>query len=430
MNLINFMIFVHCRIKPWWALNVLEALIQKEIRSWQTIDAIFTMYSDRDYLEVINYKWWVISWWWDNLELKTQNLKLPIITALPRWLNTLFRRADDTKPRGISSIIDYRNLMPLFPELMEVLSWKLRNFTPKKPHPRSFSWQRRMTTRTRAPLWEERGWGEVCISSYAVAKNIKIPAGRHSTIYFHQPMHYIWTLYDAYVWSMRGRKKKLYELITPRLRRRDAKPRSYDTIYANSESTKKQIKKIYFPLLSPQIEVIHPPIAEAFFHESVVTKPDNYFFYINRLTKLFKHLDRIILLCNKYKVPLIIAGDGPDKAYLQSIAWSTITFVWWVSNIEDKIALIKKSRWVLNIAHESFGIVTAEALLLWVPVFGYEGGATPELVDTKSGILTPSVEVDQMSPYFEQFLMKEWDRQVIQDHARKLLTKKQEFWKI
>ena len=119
---------------------------------------------------------------------------------------------------------------------------------------------------------------------------------------------------------MTGLKKKIYEFITPKLRRRDEKPRSYDIIYTNSESTKKQIKKIYFPLLSPQIEVIHPPIEPSFFHETIVTKADNYFFYINRLTKLFKHLDRIILLCNKYKVPLIIAGDGPDKAYLQSLA--------------------------------------------------------------------------------------------------------------
>jgi glycosyltransferase involved in cell wall biosynthesis len=119
---------------------------------------------------------------------------------------------------------------------------------------------------------------------------------------------------------MKGRKKKMYQYITPRLRRRDAKPRSYDTIYTNSASTKKQIKKIYFPLLSPQIEVIHPPIEASFFHETIVTKPDNYFFYINRLTRLFKHLDKIILLCNRYKVPLIIAGDGPDKVYLQSIA--------------------------------------------------------------------------------------------------------------
>jgi hypothetical protein len=34
-----------------------------------------------------------------------------------------------------------------------------------------------------------------------------------------------------------------------------------------------------------------------------------------------------------------------------------------------------------------------------------------------------------MSPHFEQFLMKEWDRQAIQDHARDLLAQKQLFWK-
>lgn len=400
-DLFSMLFFVHCRIKPGGALNVLESLIQKEFAHWLSVDAIFTMYSDREFL---------------NIQYKDSTKKIPIITALPCWLNRLFRRADEKKPLLISSLIDYRNLMPLFPELMEILSWKLEYMSKKLISDKQTN--------------KKKLENKIIISSYAVAKNIHIPDWYQSTIYFHQPMHYIWTLYDAYVWSMTGWKKKLYQYITPRLRRRDAKPRSYDIIYANSESTKKQIKKIYFPLLSPQIEVIHPPIEPSFFHETIMTKPDNYFFYINRLTKLFKHLDRIILLCNKYKVPLIIAGDGPDKAYLQSLAWPTITFVWWVSNIEDKISLIKKSRGILNIAHESFGIVTAEALLLWVPVFGYDGWATPELVDTKSGILSPSVEVDAMSPYFEKFLMKEWDRQYIQDHARKLLTKKQEFWKI
>lgn len=420
------MIFVHCRIKPGGALNVLEALIEKELRHWQSVDAIFTIYSDRKELEVESLEWRVVS--------------IPIVTALPRRLNQIFHRVDKKHPPILSYFLDYRNLMPFFPELMEVLSWKLKKYIHDFVIPsvveESFidnnkrSFTARVSFQGDSASLHSRWQTEkkIVISSYAVAKNIKIPDWYHTTIYFHQPMHYIWTLYDAYVWSMSGRKKKLYTFITPRLRRWDTKTRQYDIIYANSESTKKQIKDIYFPLLSPHIEVIHPPIAEQFFHESVVTKPDNYYFYINRLTKLFKHLDRIILLCNKYKVPLIIAGDWPDKAYLQSIAWPTITFVGRVSNIEDKIALIKKSKGILNVAHESFGIVTAEALLLWVPIFWYEGGATPELVDKKSGILTPSVEVDKMSPYFEQFLMTEFDRQSIQDRARQLLTKKQEFW--
>lgn len=384
------MFFVHCRIKPWWALNVLESLMMKEIKSWKKIDALLTIYSDREVF---------------ILKDENTSYKIPIITALPKFLNKIFLWSDIKKPFLISSIIDYRNLMPFFPELMEILSWKLEYLVRKY----------------------KKSDDRIIISSYAVAKNIIIPNGYHSTIYFHQPMHYIWTLYDAYVWSMHWWKKKLYQFITPRLRRRDSKPRLYDVIYANSESTKQQIKKFYFPLLSPKIEIIHPPIAEQFFHESVVNKPDNYFFYINRLTKLFKHLDRIILLCNKYNIPLLIAWDGPDKAYLQSIAWPTITFVWRIKDINDKITLMKKSRWVLNIAHESFGIVTAEALLLWVPVFGYNGWATPELVDKKSWILVPSIDVNDMSPYFEEFVMMDFDRQQIQNNAMKLLMKKQEF---
>lgn len=115
-------------------------------------------------------------------------------------------------------------------------------------------------------------------------------------------------------------------------------------MYANSESTKQQIQKIYFPNQNVEIQVIHPPIDEAFFYEPVVTVPDNYFFYINRLTKMFKHLDKIIHLCNEYKIPLIIAGDGPDKLELMKIAGPTITFVGWVSDEQTKISLMKKSR--------------------------------------------------------------------------------------
>ena len=79
---------------------------------------------------------------------------------------------------------------------------------------------------------------------------------------------------------------------------------------------------------------------------------------------------------------------------------------------------MKKSRGVLNIAHESFGIVTAEALLLGVPVFGYNGGATPELVDTESGLLVNTLEKKELSDQFQSFITTNYDRQAIQDRAR------------
>lgn len=128
---------------------------------------MFTLYSDRETLEV---------------QCDNGCVSIPIITALPQWLNRLFVWADMKKPRLISYFVDYRNLMPIFPILMRWLSKKLQH-----------------------KLQFENA--NILISSYAVAKNIDIPDGIYREIYFHQPMHYIWTLYDEYVSHMSGRKQ-------------------------------------------------------------------------------------------------------------------------------------------------------------------------------------------------------------------------------
>ena len=385
------MFVVHCRVKPWGALQVLEALILKKLHAWQSVDALFTLYSDRDVLRL------------------SPEREIPIVTALPCWLNRLFRRSDRNNPRYISSIIDYRNLMPFFPLLMKVLSYKLQK-----------RYQNLLANDHKL---------HVLISSYAVAKNIDLPANTSSEIFFHQPMHYIRPLYDEYVTAMKGRKQRLYIRITPYLRRRDSKRRTYDSIYANSESTKQQISTIYH-LDSSKITVLHCPIDPQFFDHAAVTVPDNYFFYINRLTKLFKNLDKIILMCNHFQINLLIAWDGPDKEYLMSIAGPTITFLWRISDKNTKMQLISRARGVINIAHESFGIVTAEALLLWVPVFGYAHGASPELIDQKSWILTDSIVSETMYPLFQEFVERDFDREEIQLRARTLLSEKQKFWRV
>lgn len=358
------------------------------MKSWQTLKAVYTLYSDRTQLEIETEDWTVIT--------------IPIVSALPSRLNSFFARVDKKKPAILIYFFDYRNLFVFYPRLMKILSWKLQKALNKQP-------------------------GDVLISSYAVAKNITVPEEVFKEIYFHQPMHYIWPLYKEYIWYMSWWKKYLYKKVTPWLRRRDTRPRHYDLMYANSQSTKTQIQNLYFPDKKVDIRVVNPPIDPQFFHEDVVMSPKNYFFYINRLTKRFKHLDKIIKLCNKYKIPLIIAGDGPDKHELMALAGDTITFVGWVSDVSTKIDLIKNSRGVFNIAHESFGIVTAEALLLWIPIFWLNGGATPELVDKESSVLTPSLEQVELEQSFQEFVDKQFDRQAIQTRARKLLQPWQAF---
>jgi len=125
------MFVVHCRVKPGGALNVLEALIIKNIRHGQSVDVIFTLYSDRKYLEVGASPQSLQSRF-THTELYSRGvtpihsfIQIPIVTALPNWLNRFFVRVDRTKPPVLHYLFDYRNLMPFFPVLMKVLSWKL-----------------------------------------------------------------------------------------------------------------------------------------------------------------------------------------------------------------------------------------------------------------------------------------------------------------
>jgi glycosyltransferase involved in cell wall biosynthesis len=132
-------------------------------------------------------------------------------------------------------------------------------------------------------------------------------------------MQYIWTLYDDYVSSLSAWKQQLFKRVTPRLRHRDQKDRTFDHIMTNSYATQELCHTVY-GRRKKAMKVVYPPLDPRFFTETTTLSPDKYFIYIGRLSIFAKHLDVIINLCNLYKVQLLIAGDGPDKEYLMSIA--------------------------------------------------------------------------------------------------------------
>jgi glycosyltransferase involved in cell wall biosynthesis len=96
-------------------------------------------------------------------------------------------------------------------------------------------------------------------------------------------------------------------------------------------------------------------------------------------------------------------GDGPDREQLQALAWPTITFLWSRDHAE-KYEILSKARGLINLTKESCGIVTMEALTLWVPVFGYNAGGTAELVTHgKNGRLVDSKDHQGLMEEFENF---------------------------
>ena len=359
-------VFVNCWIMPWWVLNVFQDMIEKEEYSEAKV---FTLFSDRS-------------------EISAWEKKLQVIKALPKRLNKIFLYFSKHKIKILSSLFDYRNLMMIYPLCMGVLSRKIRKYNPD----------------------------EIIISSFAIAKNITVPNIKKK-LYLHSPMQYIWSHYDEYIHKLSWFKLALFKAITPRLRRRDKRFTQFDEVEFNSQYTAKLAKELYWI----SWKVVYPKIDSVFHCTKVILQPNNYYIYVWRTVKFVKEVDKIIKLFNEVKEPLLIMWSGPDEMYLKSIAWDNVIFIGWINNPDEKMEIISESKWLVNITKESFWICTMEALLCWVPVFGFNDGASVELVDSVSWMLVPDKNHETLVSNFKKFANKEWDREQIQKRARGLI---------
>ena len=364
--------FVHCRIQPWWALAVFKDLIDEQKNIEQA--KVFTLFSDSE-------------------KLKTEKHNIEIVTALPKRINNFFLWCSTHKIPLLSRLFDYRNLMFFYPNLMKILSHKIKK---RKPD-------------------------HITISSFAIAKNITPISGIPMTLYLHSPMQYIRTHYDEYKEKLTGIKGKLFKRIVPKLRTRDLKFTKFDKVFANSKYTANEAEKLYG---MTNIQIKYPRIPNKFFIPAIHEIPSEYYLYVGRLVTFVRETDKIIKLCNELKFPLIIMGSGPDEIYLKSIAGPSIIFIGWIQDIDEKIKIISQAKWLINLTKESYGIGTVEALLMGVPVFGYSGWATAELVDKDSGILIEDKKHHTIVEWFKKFMSAQRDRKMIASKVRIKLKNK------
>lgn len=94
----------------------------------------------------------------------------------------------------------------------------------------------------------------------------------------------------------------------------------------------------------------------------------------------------------------------------------------YIADVETKKDLIRKSKGLINLAFESAGMTTLEAMLCGVPVFGYSKGGTAELVDPESGVLNDSKKIDDLLVKFREFQMKDWDVEAIRERALEVVN--------
>ena len=223
------------------------------------------------------------------------------------------------------------------------------------------------------------GYDLVVSSSSAWAQGVIPAPGAVHVCYSHNPFRYAWN----------DRDRTLAERPDPvsraALRRLFHRWRQWDWIAAqrvdhyvsNSRITQSRIRS-YF---GRESAIVHPPVETARFEPG---SPDGYYLVLSELMP-HKRIDMAVHAFNRLRLPLVIAGDGPDLRRLRRMAGPTVTFAGRVSD-EHVARLLQGTRALIVTATEEFGIAAVEAQAAGRPVISVAaGGALETVVDGVTG---------------------------------------------
>ena len=255
------------------------------------------------------------------------------------------------------------------------------------------------------------GYPLVISSNHLVAKGILTSPDQLHISYVHTPVRYAWDQMNIYLKRSFLRKIGLglfirWQLHTLRQWDQLSSTR-VDYLIANSTFTAKRIWKYW----GRRSEVIHPPVDVNRFNWN---KPrGDFYLSVCRLVPN-KRVDLVVRAFNRLKLPLVVVGNGAEKAYLEDIAGPTVQILGFQS--KEKIEkLMSRCRAFVYAGIEDFGIAPVEAMASGAPVIALgKGGVLDTVKSFKSnsneqatGLLFPDQTVKSLVQAVEYFKEKQ-----------------------
>ena len=239
-----------------------------------------------------------------------------------------------------------------------------------------------------------RGFHTVISSTSFAAHHVRVAPGARHIAYCHSPPRFLYGL-TTEVDHARLRTRvpgmaALYRL----LRRLDQQAAHDVTIFvANSEVVRQRIQDFY----GRSAMVIYPPVDTQAFASTRPAAGSDYFLTWSRLVAS-KRIDVIIEAATRGRVPLVVAGEGPQERQLRAIAGPTVRFVGRPSR-SMLLGLLERCRAVVFAAEEDFGIVPVEAMAAGKPVIVFgSGGARETVVQGLTGEWFASQSAEALLP--------------------------------
>ncbi len=214
------------------------------------------------------------------------------------------------------------------------------------------------------------------------AKGIVPGPGAVHLNYCCSPMRYIWDQYHIY----RDRAGWFTRLFMPffahYLRMWDAvAAMRVDHFLADSQHVANRIKRYY----RRDATVVYPPVAVEDFAPAPAGEHGDYYLWCGELVR-YKRPDVAIEAFNANGLPLIVIGDGEERARLVKIAGPNITFLGKAPFATLKHHMARCKALVFP-GEEDFGIVPLEVQASGRPVIALaRGGALETVVDGKTGL--------------------------------------------
>ncbi len=240
----------------------------------------------------------------------------------------------------------------------------------------------------------------VVSSNHAVTKGVITRADQLHISYVHTPIRYAWDLQWQYLEQAqlkRGLKSLVTRLILHYLRLWDVSTaHRVDRFVANSRFIARRIWKAY----RRRATVIYPPVAT---HRYRADRPRaDFYLTVSRFVP-YKRVDLTIAAFNQLGLPLVVIGDGSDRARLQAIARPHIHFLGYQSDTAV-IDHMERCKAFIFPAEEDFGITPVEAQAAGAPVIAYgRGGVTETVVPGKTGIFFPTQTVEALVQAVQTF---------------------------
>ncbi len=257
-----------------------------------------------------------------------------------------------------------------------------------------------------------RGYDLVLSSTTAFAKGVRVPPGIPHVCYCNAVTRFLWDA-NAYFDHQGGRRvvRSGVGALGALLRPWDyAAAQRVTQFVAGSANTARRIKQFY----DRDAIVCHSPIDAARFAPSPHT--EDYFFTTARLNT-YKRIDLAVQVCAQLGLPLLVAGEGPDRRRLEGLAGPTVRFLGRISDDELRHHYATCRAFVVP-GEEDFGLTPLEAMASGRPVIAYAGGGALEtVVEGETGMFFHEQTSEALANVLSHFEASAYDSIALRRHA-------------